>query len=238
MSATIGTLRRADDLLQRRGRVRRRAGDADDVGAGLLAAADLVDRRLRVGGRRVGHGLDGDRRVAADRDGADHDLPRLAPLDIAPGTDGRHEYLCAAYRRSDRPGKGVRALSKGNRDSYRIVLTGLTGLAGGGAMAKLAQLPATLATRRRPAKVLARPRAAATRYYAFLSYSHKDKELADWLHRELEKFRVPRRARRQAHRERRRPRRLTPIFRDQHELCRRRRPWRRRSRPRSPPRNS
>jgi len=31
-----------------------------------------------------------------------------------------------------------------------------------------------------------------TRYYAFLSYSHKDKELADWLHRELERFRVPR----------------------------------------------
>jgi len=30
-----------------------------------------------------------------------------------------------------------------------------------------------------------------TRYYAFLSYSHRDKELADWLHRELEKFRVP-----------------------------------------------
>ena len=54
---------------------------------GLLAAADLVDRRLGVLGRRVGHGLDGDRRVAADRHGADHDLPRLAPLDIAPGTD-------------------------------------------------------------------------------------------------------------------------------------------------------
>ena len=30
------------------------------------------------------------------------------------------------------------------------------------------------------------------RYYAFLSYSHRDKELADWLHKELEKFRVPR----------------------------------------------
>ncbi len=28
-----------------------------------------------------------DRRVAADGDVADHDLPRLAPLDIAPGTD-------------------------------------------------------------------------------------------------------------------------------------------------------
>ena len=63
------------------------AGDADDVGAGLLAAADLVDRRLGVGGRRVGHRLHGDRRVAADGDVADHDLARLAALDRAPGTD-------------------------------------------------------------------------------------------------------------------------------------------------------
>ena len=29
-------------------------------------------------------------------------------------------------------------------------------------------------------------------YYAFLSYSHKDQAMADWLHRELERFRVPR----------------------------------------------
>ena len=27
---------------------------------------------------------------AADGNGADHDLTRLAPIDIAPGTDGRH----------------------------------------------------------------------------------------------------------------------------------------------------
>jgi len=33
--------------------------------------------------------------------------------------------------------------------------------------------------------------ALRTRFYAFLSYSHKDKDLADWLHRELEEFRVP-----------------------------------------------
>ena len=29
------------------------------------------------------------------------------------------------------------------------------------------------------------------RYYAFLSYSHRDKETADWLYGELERFRVP-----------------------------------------------
>ncbi len=36
-----------------------------------LGAADLRDRRGHVGGRRVGHRLHGDRRVAADRHGAD-----------------------------------------------------------------------------------------------------------------------------------------------------------------------
>ena len=29
------------------------------------------------------------------------------------------------------------------------------------------------------------------RYFAFLSYSHRDEELADWLHQELEDFHVP-----------------------------------------------
>ena len=57
----------ADDLLQRRGAVDVRARHPNDIGAGLLAATDLIDRRLRIGGRRVGHGLDGDRRVPADR---------------------------------------------------------------------------------------------------------------------------------------------------------------------------
>ena len=60
----------------------------------------------------------------------------------------------------------------------------------GAAMAKLARLPrmdsvseAEIGARRVPR--------LRTRYYAFLSYSHKDKELAEWLHGELEKFRVP-----------------------------------------------
>ena len=60
---------------------------------GLLAAADLVDRRLGVGGRRVGHRLDGDRRVAADGDVADHDLAGLAALDVAPGTKGHGRHI-------------------------------------------------------------------------------------------------------------------------------------------------
>ena len=57
-----------------------------------------------------------------------------------------------------------------------------------------------------------------TRYYAFLSYSHKDKELADWLHRELEKFRVPSALAGKLTANGVVPRRLTPIFRDQHDL--------------------
>ena len=58
-----------------------------------------------------------------------------------------------------------------------------------------------------------------TRYYAFLSYSHKDKELADWLHRELERFRVPHSLAGRLTVHGVIPKRLTPIFRDQQELA-------------------
>ena len=34
---------------------------------------------------------------------------------------------------------------------------------------------------------------AEFRYIAFLSYSHRDREIAEWLHRELETYRVPKR---------------------------------------------
>lgn len=58
-----------------------------------------------------------------------------------------------------------------------------------------------------------------TRYYAFLSYSHRDKELADWLHRELERFRVPRAIAGRLTANGVVPKRLVPIFRDQHDLA-------------------
>ncbi len=77
--------RRADDLPQRRGRIGVGARDADEVRARLFAAADLVDRRHRIAGQRVGHRLDADRRTAADGDVADHDLAAFAPCNIAPG---------------------------------------------------------------------------------------------------------------------------------------------------------
>jgi tetratricopeptide (TPR) repeat protein len=57
------------------------------------------------------------------------------------------------------------------------------------------------------------------RYWAFLSYSHKDSEIADWLHSALEKYRVPRTL---VGRETSRgmiPAGFSPIFRDRHELA-------------------
>ena len=56
-------------------------------------------------------------------------------------------------------------------------------------------------------------------YYAFLSYSHKDQEMADWLHRELEHFRVPSSLAGQLTGSGVIPKRLRPIFRDRHELA-------------------
>ena len=83
-------------------------------------------------------------------------------------------------------------------------------------MAKLARLP----TFDRPAEAEASSRVPRlrTRYYAFLSYSHKDKEVADWLHRELERFRVPHALAGKLTANGVVPRRLMPIFRDQQDL--------------------
>lgn len=82
-------------------------------------------------------------------------------------------------------------------------------------MVKLARLPAMNRSSEAAAQRVPRLR---TRYYAFLSYSHKDKELADWLHRELEKFRVPHSLAGKLTANGVVPRRLTPIFRDQQDL--------------------
>ena len=53
---------------------------------------------------------------------------------------------------------------------------------------------------------------------AFLSYSHKDSDTADWLHESLEQFRVPPMLVGRLTEQGPVPRRLTPIFRDRHEL--------------------
>ena len=85
-------------------------------------------------------------------------------------------------------------------------------------MAKLARLLANESSHEHGDAVARRVPRLRTRYYAFLSYSHQDKELADWLHRELEKFRVPHSLAGRLTATGVVPRRLTPIFRDQHDL--------------------
>jgi eukaryotic-like serine/threonine-protein kinase len=63
------------------------------------------------------------------------------------------------------------------------------------------------------------PHAGTFRYRAFISYSHRDKGWAQWLHRALETYRVPRRLVGQRTSAGVVPRRLIPIFRDRDELA-------------------
>ena len=86
-------------------------------------------------------------------------------------------------------------------------------------MNKLARLPTAGRTRRSPVRRIGRRKRKQSRYFAFLSYSHKDQELAEWLHAQLEDFRVPRSLAGQLSENGPIPRRLRPIFRDQHELA-------------------
>lgn len=56
------------------------------------------------------------------------------------------------------------------------------------------------------------------RYWAFISYSHRDKKWGDWLHRAVETYRVPRKLVGTPGRDGAVPRRLFPVFRDREEL--------------------
>ena len=56
------------------------------------------------------------------------------------------------------------------------------------------------------------------RYWAFISYSHRDKAWGDWLHKTLETYRVPARLVGRAGRDGPLPKRLYPVFRDREEL--------------------
>lgn len=86
-------------------------------------------------------------------------------------------------------------------------------------MGKHARLPADDAAPQGAAAEVHRIHRLQARYYAFLSYSHKDQAMADWLHRELERFRVPKSLAGRLTANGVIPARLTPIFRDRHELA-------------------
>ena len=56
------------------------------------------------------------------------------------------------------------------------------------------------------------------KYFAFISYSHRDKAIASRMHSALEHYRVPRRLVGRIGRDGAVPRRIVPIFRDLDEL--------------------
>jgi tetratricopeptide (TPR) repeat protein len=86
-------------------------------------------------------------------------------------------------------------------------------------MNTLARLPVKDRRPRSRAPRLRRKGKGRGRYFAFLSYSHRDEELADWLHRELEDFRTPPALAGKLSEHGVITTRLTPIFRDEHELA-------------------
>ncbi|HEV2043198.1 MAG TPA: toll/interleukin-1 receptor domain-containing protein, partial [Sphingomicrobium sp.] len=57
------------------------------------------------------------------------------------------------------------------------------------------------------------------RYCAFLSYSHADTAQADWLHKAIERFAVPKGLVGRVTANGAVPKNLSPIFRDRHELA-------------------
>ena len=69
-----------------------------------------------------------------------------------------------------------------------------------------------------PLRRFARPQ-PSQHYFAFLSYSHAETEIADWLHEAVEQFRVPRRLVGKLTENGPIPRRLQPVFRDRGELA-------------------
>ena len=86
-------------------------------------------------------------------------------------------------------------------------------------MGKLARLPVNEGALGSAVASIRRIPRVRPRYFAFLSYSHKDEEIADWLHHELEEFRVPPALAGKLTANGITPKRLTPIFRDEHELA-------------------
>src|SRR3954465_11082772 len=61
-------------------------------------------------------------------------------------------------------------------------------------------------------------RVGQRRYRAFLSYSHRDRRVAGWLHHALESYNIPSKLVGTTTAQGEVPRRLTPIFKDRDEL--------------------
>ncbi len=86
-------------------------------------------------------------------------------------------------------------------------------------MTKFGQILATDSRSRGRRGIAVRKRRRSSHYYAFLSYSHSDEALADWLFLQLERFRVPSGLAGRVTDNGVVPKRLIPIFRDQQELA-------------------
>ena len=103
----VGDQRHVDlllDLAERLGGVHVGDGNPHDVRTGIFQAADLRDGGSDVAGLGVGHALHGDRRIAAHRDVADPDFPRLAANDRRSAMNAH----CPTFRRAVSPRtKGV-----------------------------------------------------------------------------------------------------------------------------------
>ena len=86
-------------------------------------------------------------------------------------------------------------------------------------MTQLAQLSTNARASASAGAELHRIPRSQTLYYAFLSYSHRDEQMATWIQQELEQFRVPRALAGRLTENGVIPKRLAPIFRDRHELA-------------------
>ncbi|EKO39306.1 MAG: WD40 repeat-containing protein [Solidesulfovibrio magneticus str. Maddingley MBC34] len=56
------------------------------------------------------------------------------------------------------------------------------------------------------------------KYFAFISYSHRDKKWGDWLHKAIETYKIPKRLQTEEQEGNVLPKRLFPVFRDREEL--------------------
>ena len=119
MSATTGMLAARVIALHRLGRVLVRAGDAHDVGAGFLDGADLVDGRaaspvmvLVIVCTEIGAS-------PPTGDLADHDLARLAPVNVAIGA--KTHWPGPPFERS--------TIDCGSSDSASAIARSLPGIA-------------------------------------------------------------------------------------------------------------